>query len=121
MDENKTCLSDGFNAADLIEALNSVTWYNGLAEKILEWKKPGVVDVSKYGTHLFGLKLQKWFEQFERGDQAQLQVFWMIGILLYGNYGTSPRTGWIDDWDGFMHFLDAITEAYRESIEEMTP
>ena len=121
MDENETRLSYGFNAADLIEAMDSVTWYNGLAEKILEWKKPGVVDVSKDGTHLFGPKLQKWFGLLERGDQAQIQVFWMIGILLYGNYGTSPRTGWIDDWDGFMRFLDAITAYYQESVEEMTP
>ena len=39
----------------------------------------------------------------------------MIAVLLFGDYGTSPRSGWITDINGFKSFIDEITKLYREA------
>jgi len=44
--------------------------------------------------------------------RKQLEVFWIISVTLFGDYGVSPRVGWIEDTDGFYVFIDKITESY---------
>lgn len=36
--------------------------------------------------------------------------------LKKGDYGTSPRSGWINNKDDFYKFIDDITETYKERI-----
>lgn len=102
-------------AADLISALDGVVWYNGMGEVITKWKVPGVLS-NKYD-------LPHWEEPGYDGrcrdETMQLQVIWMICIMLFGNYGTSPRSGWIENVEGFNAFIDAITQSYREAEEGM--
>lgn len=45
---------------------------------------------------------------------TQLEFIWMIAVMLYGEYGTSPRSGWIENIDDFTKFVDALTETYRQ-------
>ena len=105
----------GLDMLKLLDAMDSVTWYNGLAVKILEWKKPGVVDYNpRDGLHYFGNKLDAWFNQLAPEDKHQIHLFWMIGVCLFGNYGTSPRYGWIERWEDFCEFIDLVTTAYQE-------
>lgn len=99
-------------ANDVVDALDSVTWYNCLAELIIEWKKPGFFR-EEGGTLSWDWKK---FYEYGKETQAQIEVIWMILVILFGNYGTSPRTGWIDDKNGFYEFLDFITTTYRESL-----
>jgi len=107
---------------ELLDALDAVTWYNGLAEKILEWKKPGVVDYNpRDGLHYFGDKLDAWFNQLAPADKHQIQLFWMIGVYLFGNYGTSPRYGWIEAWEDFCEFIDRVTATYHEDQGDNDP
>ena len=71
-------------------ALDSVTWYNGLAETIFKWyfltsdDDYSILCPNKYGDDRLG----NW-------DVEQLQVFWMIAVEMFGEYGMSPRYGWI--------------------------
>ena len=96
----------------LINALDSITWYNGLAEIIVEWKDEHYFDARTYGLNW------NWdtFESYDQETRSQLQVIWMICVELFGNYGTSPRSGWIEpeNKDDFYKFIDDITETYRE-------
>lgn len=102
--------------SDYINALDAVTWYNGLAETVFGWrdipKKDGCGDYllppDNYGAPT------GW-------DTEQLQVIWMIAILLYGNYGTSPRCGWIEDVEGFREWILSITETWRSSDDYSGP
>lgn len=89
---------------DLIRALDSVVWYNGLGPDILKWKelKPGT-----FGQIICPFHIQK------RTDQ--LEMIWMLCVSLFGDYGSSPRVGWIEDVEGFRRFIDSITHIYRES------
>ena len=98
---------------DLINALDSVTWYNGLAPIIWKWKE---LPVNVYD---FGLRQIVCPEDYASGDEYgevfhQLQVIWMICVVLFGEYGTSPRYGWIEDIEGFYKFIDDITYSERE-------
>ncbi len=84
---------------DLLDALDSVTWYNGLAEEIIEWKN---LPKDNFGIVYPGI------------DNPQIEVIWMICCVLFGDYGTSPRSGWITDITGFHEFIDIITKTQQE-------
>lgn len=47
---------------------------------------------------------------FSTYDYGQLEIIWMFLVLLFGEYGTSPRTGWIDEdnFDELREFIDEI-------------
>lgn len=82
----------------LIEVLKSVVWYNGLeVDKWLEMKP------NEYGSITFDEKMLGDGEEY-----YQLQVIWMICVELFGEYGSSPRCGWIDNVDGFYEFIKSI-------------
>lgn len=38
-----------------------------------------------------------------------LAPVWVLCVNLFGDYGTSPRFGWIEDIDGFRRFIEIIT------------
>lgn len=92
----------------LLEALQSVVWYNGLAEEIYSWK--GIEpNIGYYPTIT-----QTYFDKYQHGEyseasMAELQHFWMICVELFGECGTSPRFGWIEDIDSFKTFIDLLT------------
>ena len=44
-------------------------------------------------------------------DYGQLEIIWMFLVLMYGEYGTSPRSGWIDE-DNFEEFREFIDEIF---------
>ena len=100
-----------------VKALDSVTWYNGLGEIVSSWinlqpeKTHGcIVPLPTYGVNVADFE--------DRRDAAyiiaQLQVIWMIAVMLFGDYGTSPRFGWIENIDGFREWIKKITATYRE-------
>ena len=70
---------------DLLNALDSVIWYNNDYDTIKLWmealKNPTSNVVYRPDTT----------------NDAGLEVLWMICVELFGDYGTSPRGGWIDD------------------------
>ena len=93
----------------VLDALDSVTWYNGLAETVYKWAdlptKSGMIICPKnYGC-----------DSFDSDDDEQLQVLWMIAVVLFGDYGTSPRYGWIEQIDEFRQWCSDITETWRAS------
>ena len=100
----------------LLDALDSVTWYNGLAEELIKWTYDGYLD------HCIGtpgwLKPNYYNIGLDSYDEAQLQVIWIICVILFGDYGTSPRYGWIEDVEGFKQFIHDITVTERSNMWE---
>lgn len=99
---------------DLIEALDSLVWYNGAYGDLAEVKKyiktydaPGVIP---FPRHIF---------QGTENEEYTSRVVWFLMVCLFGNYGTSPRSGWIDrkNREKALSFLDAVMKTYRESDE----
>ena len=105
-----------YDKEQLIDALDSVTWYNGLAEYILKWKKTPLLKTHDDYPNWLSPKAE-FFYSWPEGGKEQLQVIWMICVILFGDYGTSPRSGWIEKKDEFYQFLDDITRTWRESDE----
>ena len=95
--------------AKVIDAIDAVTWYNGLAEAIVEWKNPGYF-LEKHGN----LSRGNAFSRYDAETRHQLEEIWMICVVLFGDYGTSPRYGWIENKEAFYQFCDDITETYRD-------
>lgn len=94
---------------EYLEALDNVTWYNGLARSVLRW-----LDLTPdYGSKF--LTPQSRYGADDLADWLQLQVIWMIAVSLFGDWGTSPRFGWIEDVDGFREWVLKITETWRSS------
>ena len=105
---------------DFLDALDSVVWYNGLGEEILKWKNLDNYNVkTPYGNYYpdnwLSPKIDFW-SKWPNDCRDQLEVIWMICVILFGDYGTSPRSGWIEKKDEFFAFIDAITETDREQI-----
>lgn len=97
-------------------ALDSVTWYNGLAKYVLRWKQDALavseseyknfsVDCTTYGA-----------EEADDREFYQLQVLWMIAVDKFGDYGPSPRVGWIENISLFVLWCDEITQTYSYDI-----
>lgn len=109
--EAQTCKLSGLDKFN--DALDSVLSYNCLAPCVFAWRdlQPRRPDHGKLLTPPDGYGAE------HPTDQAQLQVIWMIAVCLFGDYGTSPRYGWIEDVAAFRAWCLAITESWRSSDE----
>lgn len=98
----------------LLDALQGVVSYQGLASELQSWKD---IEPSKYGF-LSPTYWDKWKNE-DAEVCAQLQVFWMICVLLFGEYGTSPRFGWIEDIESFKTFIDLVTRCRGKGNDDV--
>ena len=98
------------------DALDSVTWYNGLAEYVVKWKQDALA-ISESEYKFFSVDSTTYGAE-EPDDRVfyQLQVLWMIAVDKFGEYGTSPRTGWIENIPLFVLWCDEITQTYKYDI-----
>lgn len=103
-----------YTEQDYVNALSSIIVYNGLGNYILSWME------LRPQQNLFGFEIPSISPPENYGadsseDISQLQVIWMIGVMLFGNFGTSPRCGWIDEIEEFKQWILDITDDYRRS------
>ena len=91
-------LKDKVTKESLIQALNDVIWYNGLGDYVRQ-----MIDLEPNKNRYI---LCPYYELIM--DDQCLETIWMICVLLFGDYGTSPRSGWIEDVDGYRAFLKTI-------------
>lgn len=90
---------------EIIDALDSIVWYNGHYEELYEIRK----EIEN---------CQEYIYQYHTEDN-QFQVIYMILVCMYGDYGTSPRSGWLDmkNKKEILKFIDLITSTSREAEE----
>ena len=100
---------------DLIGVLDSITWYNGIYEGLLKLKED-LINQKTDGNYLRTDDNLK--EKHEEFDNDQFEIFWMMLVLLYGDYGTSPRSGWlyIENKEKIIEFIDKITKTSTEDL-----
>jgi hypothetical protein len=102
LDEQRT------NLEKMRDALDSVVWYNGYWDNVKEW----IDDLEK----LSGVETFYHPKSITITDGG-LEVLWMICVLLFGNYGTSPRSGWVEktkECREFLIWLTKDTKSYEE-------
>ena len=93
------------------EALRDALWYNGLNEPVKEWAS---ASTDEYGRILYNESLYDFKQARSDMNEAQKQLVWMMCVLLFGDYGSSPRFGWINDVEGFKKFIEEIAEGEEE-------
>ena len=94
--------------SNIVKAIGGVVSYNGLYDVIKDWKDLILASKSEMVECLIS-----GFEPITLDGAynfGQLQVIWMILVQLYGEYGTSPRFGWLIDKDGAAAFLDMLLD-----------
>lgn len=97
-------------------ALSDVVFYQGLVPIIQSWKTLSPNNLFIQCPHEYNSTKYN----VDANDIAQLQIFWMIAVLKFGDYGTSPRYGWIDNehidefhnWCDLMCF-DELSNSYE--------
>ena len=80
-----------------------IVWYNGLEDTVIKWKDYKEGDKPPY----------EYDDSISRGGNYQLQIVWMYLVLCFGNYGTSPRSGWIEDFDGYRKWFEELEELMK--------
>lgn len=98
----------------IIRALDSVIWYNCYGENVLGWIKYGDAIVNNSEWNIIMCP----FDDLK--NNTGLTIIWMILVDMFGDYGTSPRSGWIEreNWNECKNFILKITETYRENMED---
>lgn len=102
----------------VLDALDSIVWYNGFGEIVLEIKEyiRNYPELSEPALMLFPSNI------FDKcGCHDFPHYVWMMMVVQFGDYGTSPRYGWIEqeNREEALKFLDAITKTDREYKERM--
>lgn len=116
---------------ELLNALNSWFWYNGLLEQDGdEWVNFENISRPKYTENCIILALIKALRENENDFltleyletkynldmfyNEELNVLWLLLVEMFGDCGTSPRSGWIEKRKECSDFLETIVE-----IEEL--
>lgn len=82
-----------------------IVWYNGLEDIVIKWKDYKENDDVPYREYKSSLK---------DSDYRQLEMVWMYLVLCFGNYGTSPRSGWIENFKGYYKWFDELEDLMKE-------
>ena len=101
----------------LLDGIDSLVSYNGLGETVERWL---ALEPDGWGQSIAcpGNYTMTDAEVYRASWACeQLQAIWMIAVECYGDWGTSPRFGWIDDIDGFRWFVNRILQSYRRGKE----
>ena len=85
------------------EAIATALWYNDLLGTVESWADLQPNKYKQITEPYFDMDIEPEFK-------AQLQIVWMILVMLYGEYGTSPRFGWIENIHGFRAFIERLKE-----------
>ena len=72
----------------MLEALLRVLWYNGYDDKIMR-----IYNYLKENEDKSQVSYPDWLSD---DADAPDRILWSVLVMLDGDYGTSPRYGWID-------------------------
>lgn len=99
----------------ILKILDSITWYNGIYEPLLKLKE----DILKQQSDDNYFRTNEAKYKFEDFADSQFEIFWMMLVLMFGDYGTSPRSGWLEmkNKDKIIEFIDCITKTGAEELD----
>ena len=96
-------------AEQLIEALDNIVWYNGHGEWLLDLAD--ALQNCKKKKSIAGFPSEEW--------GTEKHTLWMILVGLFGDWGTSVRSGWIEKTKDAAAFIRRICRTYLEERLEV--
>lgn len=88
------------------EAIKCVISYNGYVNVLRKWEKLPLNSCK----HILCPANYGWYDEIDVEAINQLQVLWMIAVMLFGEYGTSPRYGWIEKVEDFRKWCAKLSK-----------
>ena len=97
------------------EDFQTMIWYNGYGEIIQEWRKLNAINTDGIIRPMDNYGL----DSNSSSEYSALQFIWGTAVYKFGDYGTSPRFGWIDNdnWDKFVLWIDGICYDYISEVQ----
>lgn len=95
----------------MYETLKSIVAYNGHSQwlkeiiKALEEKKK-----EKYSNYCIPLPTSEW--------HTEKHTIWMLLVGMFGDWGTSIRSGWIEQYDDCIEFIESLIREDEEEEED---
>ena len=98
------------------EALNSIVWYNGIYEVLIPLRK----ELEAFEGRSYSYPDFEKMYNLTQHECGQVQIFWMLLVLRFGNYGTSPRYGWLEmeHKEEIIKFLTDLTTIDGRNMDE---
>ena len=100
------------NYEELINAIANIVWYNDYEDDLKS--------ISDYIKHYnreeyYSFAYPKKILETYKVDEFP-NIIWALMVLMFGDYGTSPRFGWIDieNKDKALAFLDLINPEHKD-------
>ena len=89
----------------LFESLENIVWYNGH----YEWLKELRDELMKHlNEHHYSMP-----DEIEWG--TEMHVLWMLLVGMFGDWGISVRSGWLEDIESCIEFIDALCKESWEA------
>ena len=92
----------------MLDSLLDVLWYNGYLEKIKAIYR--YINEYSYKESSIIYPYDRLSDDPDKPDR----ILWSVLVMEYGDYGTSPRCGWIESRN-----RDAILEIFKKWIDEL--
>lgn len=97
---------------NLLDAILTTMKYDGLWQYLLWIKESLQTEQDRHGSVMK--------PEFMRGYDVDhvTKKFWSVLVLMFGDYGTAPRCGWIEKEhvDEAIEFIDDILNAYKRQL-----
>ena len=97
-----------------VESFYKLAWYNGFDKEIKRLYKYINKEYKKGSTEHRHVSMPEWLEEYDCNHF--LRVFWSILVIEYGDYGTSPRYGWLE-CDRVKYFIKDLHDTIQEHNE----
>lgn len=94
----------------MANAFGNVVWYNGYLGWFRELEQALRKDAGSHHNYLCPIPVDEW--------NTDWHCLWMFLVGLFGNWGTSIRSGWIEDRAGAAAFLRAALAEYGYEEED---
>lgn len=106
---------------EFYEAFCTISMYNGYKEYFLELIRymEQQMEIKESNGYKYNFIPTPQFITILNDTERIEHVFWSILVLMYGCYGTSPRYGWIEDYEGAKNFINnIILEIESDGVKE---
>ena len=101
---------------ELIDAMACIVFYNGYEDVLKD-----ISDYIKYykRDEFYSFAYPKKILKEYKVDEFP-NIVWALMVIMFGDYGTSPRFGWIniENKNKALAFLNSINRAYDPNYEE---
>lgn len=94
-------------------AMRACGWYNGLRDDILMLTEHVIANI-RVDTKDQMVVCPDWVN-YDKTDHIEASYLWMLSVMMFGDYGTSPRYGWVEKP---IQMLDFITRILPDPDDE---